>query len=109
MFDLKDTNGVLVIPRSVKSVESQFPAQIPEYKFPKWPDGGFKAHFGFFSNSPPVYLNEIALGQIYQIKVAGDYTFTVCPIIYKHEINAPYFDRVNLPCVTTKIHLLPNQ
>jgi len=68
-----------------------------------------KSHIGFFTNGGPYTIAAIKMDDIYRIKKEGDYTLQVCPSIYQFGTNAGYLDRVDLPCVTTKIHLAPTQ
>jgi hypothetical protein len=107
-FELLNSNGIIIPPKKGELLEYQFPARMPSSAFPKFSDGGLKNHFGFFSNSPPVGLYDIQMHSVYQIKEEGDYTLTVCAVIYKHETNTEYLDRIDLPCVTAKIHLVPS-
>jgi hypothetical protein len=42
---------------------------------------------------------------LYRITNDGDYKLTVCAAIYKWETNRLYLDRIDLPCLTAKLHL----
>jgi hypothetical protein len=106
--ELINSNGIIIQPKRRASMEDQFPSRMAIRSFPKWPDGAIKNHVGFLSNSPPAKLSEFRIRDVYSIKEEGDYTLTVCPVIYKSGTNADYLDRVDLPCVTTKVHLVPN-
>jgi len=57
----------------------------------------------------PGKYREFKVSEVYQIKKEADYTLTVFPVIYKFDTNAEYLERVDLPCVSTKIHLVPSQ
>jgi len=53
----------------------------------------------------PVKLGAIIIEDIFHIKNEGDYFLTVCPVIYQSFTNETFVVRVDLPAVTTKIHL----
>lgn len=107
--ELLDSNGVVVPFSKGVTMEGQFQSRISINDLPRWPygDRGLRNHLAFLSNSPPAGLKEFKIKDVYQIKTEGDYTLTVCSVIYKFETNFEYLDRVDLPCVSTKIHLTP--
>ena len=107
-FELVDSKGAVIKPMRWKSMEYQFPIRISDENFPKWPDGGLKYLFGFSSNGPPVDLNDVKLFSVFRVEAEGDYILTVSPVIYRHEANAGFLDRVDLPTVTIKMHLRPS-
>jgi hypothetical protein len=98
---------MVVSPRIWASMDESFPEKMPLKKFPRWSDGQIKSGFGFVSNGPPDLVGKCVLKDIYAIKNEGDYTLTVCPVLYRYGTNSDFLDRVDLPCVTTKIHLIP--
>ena len=64
-------------------------------------------------------MSRFELGDLYSITNEGDYTLTVQPVLYKQgngtnltdKFGNKYTDilnRVDLPSVTTKVHLVPN-
>jgi hypothetical protein len=59
---------------------------------------------------PPETINMLHFNDLYSITKEGDYTLTVQPVLYKqyNHTNPAVLDRVDLPCVTTKVHLVPN-
>lgn len=62
------------------------------------------------TNWPPPYLGFFKLDEIYSVMNEGDYTLTVQPVLYKRRArNSEFLDRVDLPCVTTQVHLVPNE
>jgi hypothetical protein len=107
-FELADTNGIAIPFINGKSIEKSLPSRLSINDFPRWPDGGLKSHIGFFTNGGPFNLSNFNLNNLYNIPRADDYVLTVCPAIYKFGTNINYLELVNLPCVTTKIHLAPN-
>jgi len=107
-FELSDSTGVIVPPNIKKLLEDNFPAKIPIADFPKRSfDGALLNRIGFFTNSPPFFLKGISMNDVYNIKTEGDYNLTVCVDIFKYGTNKGFLDRMELPCVTTKIHLRP--
>ena len=108
-FELLNSNGVVVPFVKGMALEGQLPSRISIKEFPRWHDGGLKNVIGFFTNGVPDILSDVKLNELYRIPRVGDYTLTVCPAIYKFETNMDYLDRVDLPCVTTKVHLVPNE
>ena len=65
---------------------------------------------GSLTNRPPFYIGYLKLDYIYSVTNEGDYTLTVQPVLYKryNHTNDAILDRVDLPSVTTKVHLVPN-
>lgn len=106
-FELQDSNGIVVPFVKGMALESQLPSRISIKDLPRWPNGGLKDHIGFFTNGGPFTLKDVNLDDLYRIKNEGNYTLTVCLTIYKFGTNAKYLNRVDLPCVTTKIRLKP--
>jgi hypothetical protein len=107
-YELRDTNGVIAPYAKETSSEGTFPPRISIKDLPRWANGGLKNHIAFFTNGGPFTLADIKLDQLYAIPTEGNYTLTVCPVIYKFETNKEYLDRVDLPCVTIKVHLKPS-
>jgi hypothetical protein len=56
-----------------------------------------------------IVLKRFAVQDTYQIKERGDYTLTVWPVIYQFSTNRQFLTRIDLPYVTTKIHLEPQE
>jgi hypothetical protein len=111
VFELLSTDGIVLQPRWGKSLEGHYAMRISTRDYPKWAQGhdaGGSYPFEFFSNGPPRRLGACALNQMYSIKKEDNYTLTVCPILYEIETNGSYLDRVDLPCVTAKVHLKPS-
>jgi hypothetical protein len=111
-FELSDSSGVVIPPKWGASLKGDYQHKISTRDYPGW--GGHEGEAGgylvrFFSNGPPCRLVGCELNKAYSIKSEGDYTLTVCPVLYKQEANQTNFDRVDLPCVTAKVHLKPTQ
>jgi len=65
---------------------------------------------GANTNLPPFPVGLLKLDEIYSVTNEGNYTLTVQPVLYKiSDTNQTILNRVDLPSVTTKIHLLPNE
>jgi hypothetical protein len=60
------------------------------------------------TNRPPFFVGLFRLDYIYSVTNEGDYTLTVQPVLYKKRIETNILDRVDLPSVTTTVHLVPN-
>lgn len=107
--ELTDSNGTAIFPKKGMMLEDQFPSILSVHAFPRWQNGGLKNRIGFFTNSPPWILKQFRIKDVYQLKDESDYTLTVCPVIYKLGTNSENMAyRIDLPCITTKIHLKPN-
>ncbi len=99
------------------SVEENYPATISDTEYPRWKSGDglragrFAKFVGFVSNGPPCYIEFIKFNDVFAIKTEGDYTLTVQPVLYRMHYDGGtfqgYLDRVDLPSVTTKVHLVP--
>jgi hypothetical protein len=131
IFELLDTNGIIVPfkksaslalarsqlelygivlpPQNTSSLEDTFPKQISDRAFLRYPDGEIEGDFGFVSNGPPECIGNFKLNEVFSIKVEGDYMLAVCPVLYRYGTNKNLLDRVDLPGVTTKIHLVPSE
>ena len=100
------------------SVEEDYPATISDTEYPRWKNGDglqagrFMKFAGFVSDGPPCHIGYVKFNDIFSIKAEGDYTLTVQPVLYRMHHDGGtfqgYLDRVDLPSVTTKVHLIPN-
>jgi hypothetical protein len=92
------------------SLVADFPRTISINVYPQFKYGGIVGEIGSATNLPPFNVGLLKLDEIYSIANEGDYTLTVQPVLYKrynHPDNT-ILDRVDLPVVTTKIHMMPN-
>jgi len=118
-FELRTFDGRIVEPKEGKSLEEDYPENLAIGAYPRWPDGLIKAlDFGIVTNGGPDTVGHYRLNDLYSITNEGIYTLTIRPVIYKdtrgvsEESNMAatnLFDRVDLPSVSAKIHLLPSQ
>jgi hypothetical protein len=100
------------------SVEENYPATISDTEYPRWKSGWgqtagrFVKFVGFVSNGPPCHVGYFRFNDIFSVKAEGDYTLTVQPVLYRMHSEGGsfqgYLDRVDLPSVTTKVHLVPS-
>jgi hypothetical protein len=95
------------------SVKNNYPDTISDLEYSRWKKGSFLNHSGFAINGPPCHIGYIKFNDIFSIKSEGDYTLTVQPVLYRMHNDGGtfqgYLDRVDLPSVTTKVHLVPNE
>ena len=94
------------------TLEAAFPRMTATNLYPRYPDGGIAGETGSSTNRPPMYIGLLKMEDLYCITNEGDYTLTVQPVLYKqydHPGDSALLDRVDLPSVSTKIHLVPNQ
>ena len=96
------------------SLEARFPQTISTNGYPNMFGEVIGGIFSL-TNEPPDSIYFLRLDDLYVITNEGDYTFIVQPVIYKMRISPHSYppeegilDRVDLPQVTMKVHLLPN-
>ena len=89
----------------------QFPQTISLSAYPRDRVGGPLGAIFMNKNDAPQCINRLKINDWYVITNAGDYTLTVRPVLYKLRLqgytNTGVLDRVDLPCVTAKAHLVP--
>jgi hypothetical protein len=94
------------------SVKESYPATMSDLEYPRWKNGAFLQFAGFVSNGPPCHIGYIKFNDIFSIKAEGHYTLTVQPVLFRMHYEGGtfqgYLERVDLPPVTTKVHLAPN-
>ena len=102
------------------TVEGNYPDTISDLEYPRAnmdvsrskKGGFFEISKGFVSNGPPCHIGYIKFNDIFSIKTEEDYTLTVQPVLYRMHTEGGtfqgYLDRVDLPSVTTKVHLVLN-
>jgi len=89
------------------SLVAEFPKTITTNVYPHQEYTGMIGKIDCATNRPPDYLGFLKLDEVYSVTNEGDYTLTVQPILYKKRIGTNILDRVDLPSVTTKVHLVP--
>lgn len=119
--ELRDPDGKVLVP--VQKLDGFLPSTLPVKAFPRNArkerhDGNVDFQDGLYES--PSEFDKFTLQDAYRIEKEGDYTLTVCCAIYvlpyngHPPANVDYdkyqtlsATRVDLPCVTTKIHLAP--
>ena len=91
------------------SLVASFPKTISTNVYPHLKYGGIVGQIGSATNFPPFCVGLLKLDEIYSVTKEGDYALTVQPVLYKqrNQPDAATLDRVDLPSVTTKVHLVP--
>ena len=120
-FELKSADGNILQPYPGCVMEMACPKRIPVRSYPSYKVSYLVGEIWFVTNGPPSSTPPKEISAYYSITNEGDYTLTVHPVLYQNrtgrkidikkdfqETNTNYFDRVDLPSVTTKVHLLPN-
>jgi len=91
------------------SLVAKFQKTISTNVYPQDQYSGMVGEIGAATNMPPFYVGLLKLDEIYSVTNEGDYTLTVQPVLYKRSnTNQAILNRVDLPSVTTKVHLVPN-
>lgn len=91
------------------SLVARFPKAIPISIYPRSRWGYILGGLWTVTNRPPSAINFLTLDEVYSVPKEGDYTLTVQPVLYRRsDSDAGVLDRVDLPAVTTRVHLVPN-
>jgi hypothetical protein len=98
-----------LIAKFPKTISTNIYPHIEYGKASGWVDSDIVGDIWSVTNQPPPVISLLKLDEIYSVTNEGDYTLTVEPVLYKQRIGTNILDRVDLPSVTTKIHLLPSQ
>ncbi len=90
-------------------VVSTFPETISTNVYPIGDTDQMPGEIWSLTNRLPAYISLLEMDKVYCVTNEGDYTLTVQPVLYKQGdyTDASILDRVDLPSVTTKIHLAP--
>jgi len=91
------------------SLVAKFPKTASTNAYPHFPNGQIAGEIESPTNRPPFDIAILKLDEVYSITNEGDYTLTVQPVLYKqgNQGDRGVLDRVDLPSVTTKVHLVP--
>ncbi len=110
-FELKDSNGVVAAPKwwGIKLV-SELPQRITKEDLPV-DRGRWKMLVNelCLKAGTPSRFKDFNIHDVYQIKKEGDYTLSVGVAIYQFAPDRKAVSRLDLPCVTIKIHLKPSE
>lgn len=120
-FELKSSDGKILQPYPGCVVEKDCPSRIPVSSFPTYKISYLVGEIWFVTNGPPCPIVPQEFRAYYAITNKGEYTLTVRPVLYQNRtgkkieiakdfngMNTNCFDRVDLPEVSTKVHLVPN-
>lgn len=123
-FKLLSPDGTIVAPvNPYTSFDHDWPKRIPVKLYPGIKVGPLAGEFWFLTNGPPFCVADYNLSHYYPVTNEGDYTVIVRPVLYHnltggkidvsggnfHQTNTNYFDRVDFPEVSAKVHLVPNK
>ena len=108
-LQLQDSNGVLVAPKWWgRKMDGELPHNIKREDLPVGNHGhGLFLNELCLSAGQPIHFMNFNIQDVYRIKNEGDYTLTICVAIYQFTPDRKSVVRIDLPCVTTKIHLKP--
>jgi hypothetical protein len=113
--ELRDAQGVLVVPLLGKKLEGQLPHQTLLKDWPREPARGFHNPGGaptgglsFPADNLPVRFSDFSMQDIYRVESEGDYTFTVFVALYHFIDDQQSLVRIDLPSVTVHMHLTPS-
>jgi hypothetical protein len=111
-LELQDSNGVVVpLIWWREKLAGESPQSIKRENLPvgNGRRGGMYLNLLGLTAGQPARFKEFKLQEVYQIKQEGDYTLTVCVAMYQFAPDRKSVFRIDLPCVTTKVHLMPSQ
>jgi len=111
-MQLAYTNGAIIRPIKGR-MDERLPQIIAARDLPTIAHGamfyehGPGYHYFLMDQNSPNMLADVVIKDAFQITNDAEYMITVFPALYKFETNREYLDRIELPSVTTKIHLAP--
>jgi hypothetical protein len=107
--ELRDSNGILLVPLKGKNLDADLPQQILNKDLPREPmighNGGTPEGRLSFPPNLPVNPWEFSMQDIYRIEKEGNYTFTVCVAIYHFTDDKQSVVRMDLPSVSVHMYL----
>lgn len=113
-FELVDADSRTVLPTR-KRVSGQLPHKIPVDELPRVPDrgsvlrgsGGGLRDWLIVAPGAPAPIEDVVIRQVYRIPREADYTLTICLVLYELAPDKRNVSRMDLPCVTARLHLAP--
>jgi hypothetical protein len=95
---------------SAGTLIADFPEKVSTNIWPTDRRGiGFASHIQMSTRGNPQKINSFNLYDLYSITNEGDYMLKLQPVLYMQKSpDGEFLDRVDLPSVTTKVHLIPN-
>jgi hypothetical protein len=113
--ELREANGVLVVPLRGKKLDDDLPLQIKTKDLPRYPQdldpqggrgaGGLIKNRLWISPNLPSRFSEFYIRDIYHIEKEGDYTFTFIVSIYHLTNDKQAVVRMDLPSLSVQMHL----
>jgi hypothetical protein len=110
-FELRDSNHVLVPLRKGITMECKLPQRISVDDLISAGGSHYLSseQISWFTNGNPAKLDVVELRDVFQVPSEGDYSLSLCPIIYRREFDKLHLDQIALPCLSTNIHLLRDE
>jgi hypothetical protein len=110
-FQLEDSNGVVLPMRPGIILEERFAKSIRSADMPVQlsQQDVASVHFNsipWTTNGGPTIVDVVQLRDLYEITNEGNYTLTVRPAIYQYEKSWTNLVLVELPLLSTNVHLL---
>jgi len=107
-LELRNQGGHLITPMRGKQLDGDLPAIIFEEDLPTTPvQVHLKREWLVVSPGRPRPIKEFSIQDVYRIDEQGDYALQVCVAIYQFASDRKSLSRVDLPCVTIRLHLTP--
>lgn len=104
-YELLDTQGNSIPPKP----DADFPEIISTNLYPHFLAASFIGFFETASNKETSRITTLQYDDLYSITNEGDYMLIVQPVLYKRRSSdGNLLDRIDSPCITTKVHLVPN-
>lgn len=112
-FELRDSRGKVMVPRHGAELERQLPLNIATKDWPRSPAYGhhleeLKGQLWLRPGSKETYRS-FRIQDLYQVDQEGDFVLTIAVSLYKFAADRQSVSRVDLPSVTTTVHLFPNR
>jgi hypothetical protein len=122
-MELRDAHGVIITPLQGKNLYGNLAQHIALKDLPRLPKSGTdeRGSGGGLRDwlvGRPAILQDFSLQRSYRIEKEGDYKLSICAAIYgfspdyetvkRSPSDEQFVTRVDLPCVTVKIHLAPS-
>jgi len=120
---LMDSHGTVTEPLPGMRLDGNLPQRLAIKDLPREPIRGTKQRgsgggLRDWLYGLPAKLSEFTIQNVYRIEKEGDYTLTVAAVVYEFPSdyksnvslasNEQFVTRIDLPTVTTKIHLKPS-
>jgi hypothetical protein len=112
-FELRNARGILLTPINGDKLDGELPQRILSEDLPQRPAIGHHARTIdnplLLDAGSPGLFRDVVIQNVYRIEQEGDYTLTGCIAIYEFAPDRQSVSRIDLPCVTVKLHLTANK